>query len=263
MQFSLDLGSVPYNLPEYVSPSSLSTFQQCPLKYKFSRLDKLPSEPTEAQVLGSFVHEILEELFGYDPNDRTLTVARAVARKLWSDKWNAEFDQLKVKSSVNDFRWQSWWCVENYFAMEDPTIFQPNGIEVKVDGIIGGAPVLGIVDRWHLEDNGIVVSDYKTGKKPNAKYEWEKKLQITMYCILLSEQTGFDINRAELLYLKSARYATYEISNELIDTVTENVSETWVQIGKMCESGVFDTKVGPLCNWCDYKNICPAWVKND
>ena len=68
MQDSFDLGPLKYDYPKYMSPSSISTFQQCPLKFKFYKLDRLPTESTEAQHLGSFVHEVLEELFTY-PRD--------------------------------------------------------------------------------------------------------------------------------------------------------------------------------------------------
>ena len=147
MQDSLPIGPLSYENPPYMSPSSISTFQQCPLKYKFSRLDKLPSESTEAQVLGSFVHEVLEELFKEDRVDRTEATARRLARDLWTDKWAAEFYDLKEKSPENEFRWKAWWCIENYFGMEDPTSFDASGIESKMQGDLDGVPLLGIIDR--------------------------------------------------------------------------------------------------------------------
>src|SRR5210317_1029264 len=113
MQDSLDLGPLKYEYPKYMSPSSISTFQQCPLKFKFSRLDKLPSESTEAQVLGSFVHEVLEELFKLSRVDRTEVSARRLARELWTSKWAEEFKDLGKSCDENEFRWKAWWCLEN------------------------------------------------------------------------------------------------------------------------------------------------------
>ena len=259
MQDSLPLGPLSYEHPAYMSPSSISTFQQCPLKYKFSRLDKLPSESTEAQVLGSFVHEVLEELFKVDRFERTETAARKFARDLWNAKWSEEFRTLKQKCAENEFRWKSWWCIENYFGMEDPTAFDASGIEAQMQGDIDGVPIFGIIDRWSVEDGKIVISDYKTGKKPRPQYAWEKKMQITIYSILLKEQTGMDIERAELLYVKSGQFARYEVDNKLETAVRVEVKNTWDQMTSMCDSGEFETRTGPLCNWCDYKSICPAW----
>ena len=66
MQDSLDLGNLPYETPAYMSPSSIGTFNQCPMRYKYAKLDRIPEDSTEAQVLGSFVHEVLEEFFKED-----------------------------------------------------------------------------------------------------------------------------------------------------------------------------------------------------
>lgn len=259
MQDSLDLGPLSYEYPRYMSPSSISTFQQCPLKFKFSKLDKLPTESTEAQHLGSFVHEVLEELFTYPREERTEATARKLARELWNSKWSAEFHALREKCDENEFRWKAWWCIENYFGMEDPTSFDAEGIEAKMDGDIDGVPIFGIIDRYTIEDGKLVISDYKTGKKPRKQYEWEKKMQITIYSILLKELTGMEVERAELLYVKSGQFARYDVDEKLENAVRVEVRNTWDQVKSMCDSGEFETRTGPLCNWCDYKSICPEF----
>lgn len=259
MSSNLIVDTDTYEHPAYMSPSSISTFQQCPLKYKFSRLDKLPSESTEAQVLGSFVHEVLEELFALESSERTESAARLLAKDLWYSKWQAEYFDLKEKSEENEFRWKAWWCIENYFGMEDPTAFDASGIEATMDGDIDGVPIFGIIDRWSVENDGLVISDYKTGKKPRPQYEWEKKMQITIYSILLKEQTGMGIERAELLYLKSGQFARYNVDDSLETAVRVEVKNTWDEVTTSCDSGKFETRTGPLCNWCDYKKICPVW----
>ena len=261
MQDSLDLGNLPYETPAYMSPSSIGTFNQCPMRYKYAKLDRLTEPSTEAQVLGSFVHEVLEELFKEDKQDRTEPTARRLARDLWNSKWGAEFHDLDEKCDENEFRWKAWWCIENYFIMEDPTSFDAGGIEAKMNGDILGVPIFGIIDRWTLENDKIVISDYKTGKKPRPQYEWEKKMQITIYSILLGKEMDREIERAELLYLKSGQFAKYEVTDELAGKVSQDVKNTWDELVVSCESGEFETRTGPLCNWCNFKSICPAWRK--
>ena len=261
MQDNLPIGNVPYKTPEYMSPSSIGTFNQCPMRYKYAKLDKIPEPSTEPQVLGSFVHEILEELFKLEAVDRTETSARRLAKELWESKWRQEYLDLDKKCDENEFRWKAWWCIENYFLMEDPTSFEAGGIEAKMNGEILGVPIYGIIDRWTLENDKIVISDYKTGKKPRPQYEWEKKMQITIYSILLGKELDKEIERAELLYVKAGEFARYEITKELEDKVASDVRKTWEELLESCASGEFETRTGPLCNWCNYKSICPAWRK--
>lgn len=263
MQESLDLGNLPYSMPKYLSPSAVSTFNQCPMRYKFSKLDKIPEPSTDAQVIGSFVHEVLEFLFKEPSKDRTEARARSLAKELWESKWFEEYDKILHKPPMNEFRWKSWWCIENYFKVEDPTNMEANGLEEIVQGDINGVPIFGIIDRWHLTDNDkIVVSDYKTGKKPRKQYEWEKKMQIMIYVDLLEQITGYDAECAELLYLKSGDKVQYAPTDDLRESVHVTLKNTWEELSDSCGSGEFECRTGPLCNWCNFKEMCPAWRKS-
>ena len=52
-------------MPALYSHSRLSTFEQCPLKFKFAYIDKIETEIEETieAFLGSRVHEALEKLY--------------------------------------------------------------------------------------------------------------------------------------------------------------------------------------------------------
>jgi putative RecB family exonuclease len=232
------------------------------MRYKFAKLDRISEPSTEAQILGSFVHEILEELFKLDAKDRNESSARQIGKGLWNHSWSQEFANLPDQvSTENEFRWKAWWCVENYFALEDPTSFDAVGIEQKVNGDIDGVPIFGIIDRWTLEDGKMVISDYKTGKKPKPRYEWEKQMQIMIYSILLEQMTEYEVKEAELIYLKFPSKAVYKPTEKVISNVKANIVQTWDELVTSCSTGVFETRTGPLCNWCSFKGMCPAWRK--
>ena len=50
-------------IPQALSPSRASDFQNCPLLYRFRTIDRLPEAPSPAAVRGTLVHELLE---GFD-----------------------------------------------------------------------------------------------------------------------------------------------------------------------------------------------------
>jgi len=168
-------------LPKHLSASSISTYEQCPLRFRFSRIDRIPEPTTEAMILGTFVHEILEEVYRLEPEERTLAEARRIARELWENKFEEETSTVKIKN-LNDFRWHAWWCVENLFGMEDPPEVKIRGVEDKFSGLIEGVPLLGYIDRWTEEaDGSITVTDYKSGKVSKPQYEGDKIFQIVLY----------------------------------------------------------------------------------
>jgi hypothetical protein len=43
-----------------LSASDIDTYRTCPLKYKFARVFRIPTEPTLYQRFGIFVHQVLE-----------------------------------------------------------------------------------------------------------------------------------------------------------------------------------------------------------
>jgi len=64
-------------IPEALSPSSTSTFQNCPLQFRFQNIQKLPQPPSVAAVKGNVVHRALELLFGLEQQRSHLHRQRA------------------------------------------------------------------------------------------------------------------------------------------------------------------------------------------
>lgn len=51
---------MPVALPRSVSPSSLADFKQCPMKYRYKYIERIPEPPQEALVRGNMIHTALE-----------------------------------------------------------------------------------------------------------------------------------------------------------------------------------------------------------
>lgn len=251
--------------PQYLSPSSIGTFQQCPLRYRYSRIDRLPEPSTEAQVLGSMAHEVLELLMALPADERTLATARTILLAQWEAKWNAEAIDLGLGDyDRHMFRWRVWRCIEAYFGLEDPTALELAGIECKLEATLEGVPVLGILDRWHYASDGTaVISDYKTGKVSRKPYDAEKRFQLMVYVTLAETLLDVTVSRAELIYLKGrgARVG-YEPTPELREEVRTTLRTVWDGVQGACETGNFEARTSRLCDWCSYKGTCPAWRKS-
>ncbi len=67
-----------------LSPSRANDFKQCPLLYRFRAIDRLPEVPTAAQVRGTLVHAVLEQLFLLPAEERTPEAARALLGPTWA-----------------------------------------------------------------------------------------------------------------------------------------------------------------------------------
>lgn len=249
-----------YTPPPYLSPSQIETFSNCPLKWKFSRIDKIKEPPTEATVMGNFVHSVFEELYALLPEDRTLDEARAIMRQQWDEKYEAEANKVLTEGH-KEFRWRSWWCVENYFAMEDPQSFTPKGIEFGLDGHIGKVRIRGFIDRFDSGADGLEVVDYKTGKVPPPNFQDAKFFQLLLYADLLAAKKKERVSKVHLLFVKDKVRLSEDVTPETLAPMREKVQTTFDAIAEGCRTGEFTPKVTKLCDWCSFKPSCPAWSK--
>lgn len=246
--------------PDYLSASSILTFEQCPLKYRFSRIDGMREDPTEATLLGNFVHDILEDLYNLPNDERTLERAKSIARHQWESSWGSQISEWVPTDKLNKVRWGAWWCIENLWKLENPQSINPEGCETEVNVAIAGVNVKGFVDRWSKNDSGnIVVTDYKSGKTPQPRYQVQKYVQLIIYALALEEMGVGKVEEVELLFLKDGDRLRRKVNSEDAFSVTKMIVDTREQIDKRCISGNFEAKPSRLCDWCSFKPICPYW----
>lgn len=248
--------------PEYLSPSSIGTFQQCPYKYKLSRIDGLKEPATEHTLLGNYVHSILEEFYRLEASQRTVFNARTLFRAVW-DEYSEEVTKIYRgnKTRVGEFRLRARYCIENLMAMETSHDIEFDGIETELNHSVLGVQVKGFIDRWAVKDGKINIGDYKTGKVPQLRFRDDKFDQLLIYAVILSEIEEKEIGTLELLYIKDKVKLTKDPTQEDINRIKKMLVEIRSAIDERCQTEVFETKVGVLCGWCHFKPICPAWSK--
>jgi putative RecB family exonuclease len=248
--------------PPHLSASSIGTFHQCPLKFRYNKIDKIPDVSGEAAVMGNFVHDVLEALYKLPAEERTIENARELAKKVWDEIWVEQAtSSVKNSEEVRLFRWRSWFCIENLWSLEDPQKLEPAGLEFEISGDIEGVTVKGFIDRYSILKDGksLVVSDYKTGKTPRPQYQGDKFFQLNLYAYMLGEMGIGEVKEIELLYLKDGVRLKKTVTKRESKDMVEHVIETKKQVDECCKTGEFEARKSILCDWCSYQNICPMF----
>ncbi len=249
-------------LPRSLSHSSMAAYESCPKKFEFSRIDRIPDPPGRAMLVGTFAHAVLEDLMKTDPETRTVEAAKRIARRRW-DRWfarHADFVRLDLDEAGRlDFRKDAWKAVEGYFAIEDPRGVEVVSVEARVEVTLGSVPLMGFVDRIEKAGGDTVVSDYKTGKVPAAAYKDEAIAQPHLYAAMLAE-TGVTVDRYRMLYVVGRQEVGGEVRASDLDSARQRAEDAWGAIVKDFSDGHFATRPSKLCDWCGYKEICPAWT---
>ncbi len=244
--------------PPRLSPSGAGTFEQCPRRWRMRYVDRLPDPPGEAALAGSFAHRVLELFMQRSPEDRTVEAAKAIARDEWPDvEADPDFAALGYDADqAKQFRWKSWLAIEGLWALEDPKTVDVRATEQDLQVDLGGVPFRGIVDRLEEEGDGLIVTDYKSGKAPSPRYRRGRLDQVLLYAAAVQADTGEMPVRARLLYL-GQRPVGIDVNQGEIDTVVEKLAGTWSAINTACTTDEFEPRTGPLCGWCPYVDRCP------
>tara|TARA_B110000438_G_scaffold287654_1_gene320206 strand:- start:330 stop:1151 length:822 start_codon:yes stop_codon:yes gene_type:complete len=248
------------DLPRSFSHSSASTYKQCPRRWKHRYIDKWADPPGPAALIGQFAHDVLEQLCKEPPDFRTLKKAKEFAANIWPKiSERSDFKNLKLSEAEQlEFRWKSWHAIEGLWKLEDPSTVEVEATEQRVSTSLSGVPFLGYIDRLDRCEDGLVVTDYKSGNLP--KYGNDSLKQVLLYAAAVANKTGEQPTRARLLYLGKKIIET-EVSDLEISEVTKDLYDTWESLRINCENNEFKAVTTQLCGWCSFVSQCPEGEK--
>lgn len=234
-------------------------FEQCPKRWRFRYIDKLPDPPGLAALVGTFAHRVLEMLLQEQPEDRTSEQAKILATSSWPDfAARQDYQRLRLdEQQTRDFKWRAWHAIEGLWVLEDPATVKVRAVEVKVKSMLGDIPFTGVVDRIDLEPDGrVVVTDYKSGRYPPMRVHQDRLRQVLMYAAAVEAETGMMPAQARLYYLGQGVVCT-PVTEENLSEVVQELTITWHEILEACSKDVFEPRPGPLCGYCAYTQHCP------
>jgi DNA helicase-2/ATP-dependent DNA helicase PcrA len=250
-----------------VSVTLLNNFFECPWKWYFNSLLQLPTPKTESLILGSVVHFSIEKIL----KDKIKTTEKILTTiiDLSLDKELVRDKLLRTRIHKNAQSILSTW-IENYYPHIHKSYITERSVSYH-DKNFPHLSMYGKIDLTENYDDGIVVTDFKTGgsktKSIIEKRDEEGRLssllrQLAMYSYLLS---GQKISHSRLLFLEEDpkdKNAVYDIhiTNEEIDLLIRDIKDydeslssgTWVS--RECHFKPYGTD-STECEYCEKAKI--------
>ncbi|MCZ4560293.1 RecB family exonuclease [Rhodococcus sp. IEGM 1401] len=246
-----------------MSPSRAGDFKQCPLLYRLRAVDRIPEVSTEAQVKGTVVHAALEALYALPAQDRVPATARELVDPAWERvvARSPDIESLVPADERPAFLDRARALVAGYYELEDPTRFEPESCEQRVEVVLDdGTPLRGFIDRIDVAPNGMIrVVDYKTGRAPREFTESKALFQMKFYALMIMRMRGVVPAQLKLMYLSDKQELTYTPDEGELRRFERMLSAIWKAILAAGETGDFRAKRGALCKWCDHQALCPEF----
>lgn len=248
------------------SHSRLSTFEQCPYKFKLRYIDKvIPDEKQTVEAfLGTRVHETLEKLYKdllYQKRN-TLDELLMFLHQQWSDSWDDTIIIVKNQYTLENYLQMAERYITDYYNTYTPfqqerTLSLEQRVMITLDEE-GEYKLQGYIDRLAEKKLGhYEIHDYKTNMRLPLPEYIRSDRQLALYSIGIKDQYP-DVKDIRLIWHFLA--FNKEIDSTRTDEELQQLKKETIKLIDTIESKeTYQTNPSPLCEWCEFKQICRQW----
>lgn len=248
------------------SPSKLDCYKNCAKKYQYRYVDRISrARKTGATVLGTSVHEAFEFLYerlqagGRPTFDETLAKGRAAFARDWDETVTHQ-----GAASREDWERLVEDCVRRYWDAQTPferdrtvAVEARVGFPIEAEG--REYRIEGFVDRLAAVGDGeFEIHDYKTAKSLPSQAHLDEDWQLALYEIAIRNQ--WPSARKVSLVWHYVRHGQTMVSTRSADQLAALKAEVSALIGRIKHDHEFKTSPGALCDWCEYRDLCPEFA---
>lgn len=248
-----------------LSVTAINKYYECPRKFYFENILRIPSARNVFMGYGSAIHKALERFFNTiksgTPKSKELLIkmfqeAMVYYKSHFTEK---EFEDVGIHGKQ---------VLEAYYDTYQGRWNDPESIqhEYKIKNVaFEGVPLTGFIDRLDLQGNRVLVTDYKTGKfngqkfaYPSEKYEhggdyWR---QIVFYKILidLDPRQRWNMQSGVVDFIEPDKEGNFKLKQ--VDVEPDHIAlvgEQIVDVYQSIKAHKFEEGC-EQCYWCDLVN---------
>lgn len=262
-----------------LSYSSFRTYEECPLRWKFLYVDRLPEAPRGYFTFGRVIHAVLEELVtplvlptarrtGENDRQRTLDEWHAAPGAASSGHWMTPEELLAV--------YERSWSSEGYSSPEEEARYRalgreilmryyefllrdrpvPVAVEEHLEAQWEGIPVHGYIDRIdRTSAGGLEIVDYKTSRDLSSEDARESD-QLSLYQVLVESNYAEPVHHLTLYHLRSLTPLRAEPRER---AALVGLHQRFGTVLDGIRTEAFEPTPGRQCARCDFRDRCPEF----
>ncbi|MGZ3909206.1 MAG: ATP-dependent helicase [Flavisolibacter sp.] len=250
--------------------TALNNYLECPVKFYYNNLVRIPAAVSESAQFGSSMHDALN--FYYNrmmENGRVYPPKEVLVNRF---QWHIHYNrQVFTPESLERFTQYGAQCLlafhETFFAHTADEFVRT---EIPMEAVVNMIPLKGFADKIQYWGQEVLITDFKTGNLEKSNRRWEfvepghpQKpeggnywRQAVFYKILFDRQPAKnkELRGIEFLFIEPNEKKEFDRKKILIlpdheAIVLEQIRDTWEKI----QSHDFYTGCGkPDCHWCNF-----------
>ncbi len=233
------------------SYSRIRQFEECPLKYKKSFIDKIPVERGLPLLVGAAIHDGIAEY-----SEICIRAGKESFFEKWEEVANRaienhrvpESEEEQVRKAIRGYAEQREIPLDSVYGVEQR--FSVNRDLEECGWMAEDVYFRGVIDLLQIKDNSARITDYKSGYVIN-----NDKFQLEIYAWLVNKMfphiTNFEI---------VIDYIRHDLQSEAFITI-DQIPSIEEKIKRKCDTIEAEKKFKPTtnsgCEYCGYAGVCP------
>ncbi len=246
----LTLGDRPLNL----SYGQVSDYLECPAKYRFGHLIRIPTPVSHQMVYGRALHAAVQAFHRRQMADQPMSPAELHGEldASWESTGFLTREHEEARKGAARETLERFWVAQQ----TDPS--SPTGVELEFSVPFGRDRVRGRYDRVDTDADGrVTITDYKSSdvRDPaTAGRRARESLQLAIYGVAWEAQHGRPPDDLALHFLESGIEGHSAASPKRLARASEQVATAAEGI----RAGQFAANPSPTrCGYCPFREICP------
>lgn len=237
-----------------LSFSRIDTYRRCPRQFRYAYIDRLPGRPAPALSFGTSIHGALERF--YDRKLPTEPTEEELLGFLFEEWESVGFGAVDRDEQVRYYR-HAQDVLRRYHRRVSGRYRLPVATEAWFELPVGDeAVVVGSIDRVDVDGEGrLRVVDYKTNRRARTRDDVRSSLQLALYALACRHLYG-DLPVAVALEFVVPG-VTVEATIDELDL--DHATDVALQTARAVVAGRYDPEPSRLCDWCDFRAGCEAW----
>lgn len=237
-----------------LSYSQVEDYRQCPLRYRFAHVLRIPVLPTPERIYGLALHAAVADYLtkrreGASPTSKEI---QATFKASW-------LSEGFISPQHEAERFAAGLAALRLFHEQEVGEPAPDMVEQRFSFMLGRDRVVGRWDRVDRPPGGAVVTDYKSmslepeGDQPQRRANQD--LQLRMYALAYERSYAARPVRAVLHFLETGRRGEIVPNDDDLSVVGTIISTTAARIR---ERQFAPTPSARVCGHCPFERICPS-----
>ncbi len=234
--------------------AQVEDYVECPLKYRFRHVLRIPAPPHHSLVFGRVVHDVIREVLE----------AKAAGRPVGEDALAATYERRWVNEGFLSREHEELRKAEGlrlllrFREREEASGARPGWLERPFRWSLGRTRIAGRFDRVDFEAAGPVIIDYKVStaaSQREADRRTADSLQMDLYALSFARTQGRPAVEARLHFLESGHVGRAVKGERDTARALARIEDVARGVG----AGEFPAAPGwRVCGACEFKTVCPS-----